>query len=60
MISYLARTRISEAKRLIHEGSYSFTQIAELTGFDNIYYFSRRFKELTGMTPSEYALSVRE
>lgn len=60
VISYLARTRISEAKRLIHEGSYSFTQIAELTGFDNIYYFSRRFKELTGMTPSEYALSVRE
>ena len=59
VITYLTRIRIGEAKRLIQESNYTFTQIAEKTGFDNIYYFSRRFKEITGITPSEYALSLK-
>ena len=59
VIAYLTKVRISEAKRLIRESNHNFTQIAELTGYDNIYYFSRRFKEETKMTPTEYALSLR-
>ena len=29
----------------------NFTQIAEQVGYETIYYFSRQFKQHTGMTP---------
>ena len=59
MVNYLISLRISEAKRLIRQGNMSFTQIAEQVGYETIYYFSRQFKQHTGMTPSEYAKSVK-
>lgn len=58
-IHHLLLLRIAEAKRLIREEGYNFTQIAELCGFHSIHYFSRAFKAVTQMTPSEYALSVK-
>ena len=58
-IHHLILLRIAEAKRLIREEEQNFTQIAELTGFNSIHYFSRSFKAVTGMTPSEYAVSVK-
>ena len=38
---------------------YNFTQIADRLGFSSIHYFSRQFKRITGMTPSEYASSIK-
>ncbi len=60
VISHLISMRILESKRLIREGKYNFTQIAEIVGYESIYYFSAIFKKHTGMTPSEYSRSVRE
>ena len=54
-INYLIDLRIAEAKRLIRAGELDFTEIAERTGFASLHYFSRLFKKVTGMTPSEYA-----
>ncbi|MBS6861079.1 MAG: AraC family transcriptional regulator [Clostridiales bacterium] len=45
--------------RLIREGRLNFTQIASRLGYQSIHYFSRRFHLITGMTPSEYAHSVK-
>ena len=59
MVHYLISLRISEAKRLIRQGDRNFTQIAEQVGYETIYYFSRQFKQHTGMTPSEYAKSIK-
>lgn len=59
MVNYLISLRVSEAKRLIRQGNMTFTQIAEQVGYETIYYFSRQFKLHTGMTPSEYAKSVK-
>lgn len=59
MMSYLSDLRILYAKRLIRERDLNFTQIAEATGYESLYYFSARFKKQTGMTPTEYARSVR-
>lgn len=58
-MAYLIRLRIDAAKVYIREGNYSLTQIAELLGYDSIHYFSRQFRSVTGMAPSEYARSVR-
>jgi AraC-like DNA-binding protein len=58
-IRYLTELRLSEAKKLIREEQYNFTQIAELVGYNSVHYFSRSFRKNTGMTPSEYAVSVK-
>ncbi len=59
VIAYLTAVRIRAAKGKIREGNLSFSQIAEETGFGNIHYFSTVFKKQTGLTPTEYAHSIR-
>ncbi len=60
IIAYLISLRINKAKKLIRETNMSFYQVADLSGYDNICYFSTQFKKYTGMTPTEYARSVRQ
>ena len=51
----LAMYRIEYAKKLITGNpSYSISKTALESGFSAINTFNRSFKELTGMTPSEY------
>ncbi|GAA3399470.1 AraC family transcriptional regulator [Paenibacillus hodogayensis] len=51
--------KIERAKLLIREEMLNYTEIAELLGYSSIHYFSRQFKKLTNMTPTEYARSVK-
>ena len=46
------------ARLLIRENKLNFSQIAEKLGYGSIHYFSRQFKNITGMTPTEYQESV--
>ena len=41
------------------EGPLTMTQIAGRLGFQSPHYFSRRFRQATGMSPSEYERSVK-
>ncbi|MCI9176090.1 MAG: AraC family transcriptional regulator [Lachnospiraceae bacterium] len=59
IIEYFSRMKITRAKELIREKNMNFTQIADYLGYNSIHYFSRQFKKITGMTPSEYALSIQ-
>ncbi|MDD2709032.1 MAG: AraC family transcriptional regulator [Verrucomicrobiae bacterium] len=52
---YINGVRIREAKRLIEESRLNFSQIADAVGFPTIHLFSRIFKKIEGMTPTEYA-----
>ncbi|MBS6396845.1 MAG: helix-turn-helix transcriptional regulator [Clostridiales bacterium] len=58
-IEYFSRMKIDLAKQMIRENHYNFTQIADALGFSSIHYFSRQFKRVSGMTPSEYASSIQ-
>lgn len=58
-MEYFGNLKIQKAKEMIREGSHNFTEIAALLGYNSIHYFSRHFKKVTGMTPSEYASSVK-
>ncbi len=58
VMHYYNQRKISEAKRLIREGKYNFTQIADMLHFDTPQYFSKCFKNFTNMTPSEYKSSI--
>jgi len=59
VIDYFGKMKIDAARRMIREGRLNITQIASQLGFSSVHYFSRRFKSLTGMSPSEYAKSVK-
>ena len=58
-IAYFNDMKIDEAQRLIRETGMNFTEIAEAVGVGSIHYFSKLFKKKTGMTPTEYAKSLR-
>lgn len=57
--SYATRMKIKRARQLIREGRLNFAQISDSLAFDNPQYFSRVFKRTTGMTPTEFKLSLR-
>ena len=59
VINYFSAMKITAAKELIRSNSMNFTQISEHLGYTSIHYFSRQFKKITGMTPSEYASSIK-
>ena len=60
VIHYYNQLKITEAKRMIREGGYNFTEISDKLAFENPQYFSKSFKHHTGMTPSEYRASIIE
>lgn len=59
VMEYYRSIKIEVAKKLLREGSGNITQIADQLGYASVHYFSRYFKQVTGMTPSEYTLSIQ-
>ncbi|MBQ4110639.1 MAG: helix-turn-helix transcriptional regulator [Clostridia bacterium] len=57
-VKYLTRLRIEKAKELIITHRYSITEISDMCGFENVYYFSNIFKKYTGVSPSKYTLNI--
>ena len=51
---YLTSLKIEYAKKLISTNYFSISQIAEMCGFSDIYYFCKVFKNETGTTPAKY------
>ena len=51
---YQMRARLVRAGKLLRETDLSVGAIAEQTGFESIFAFSRRFKKLLGFSPREY------
>jgi AraC-like DNA-binding protein len=49
---YQLQIRIKKAGELLRQTDLPVGEIAERTGFESIYYFSRLFKKKTGKTPS--------
>lgn len=58
IINYANIKKIEYAKKLIRENHYNITEISSLLSFDNPQYFSRVFKRITQMTPTEFKLSL--
>ena len=59
VIEYTSFLKIEQAKELIRSGNMNFSQVADALGYSSIHYFSRQFKKISRMTPSEYASSVK-
>lgn len=59
VMEYFGKLKIENAKQMIRQNRNNFTEISAKLGYTSIHYFSRHFKKVTGMTPSEYASSVK-
>ena len=56
---YIRRIKLQESKQMIRENHMNFTEIAAALQYSTVHHFSRQFKEKFGITPTEYARSVR-
>ncbi|MDD3278816.1 MAG: response regulator [Lachnospiraceae bacterium] len=54
IIQRLEEIRLERARQLLEEGIYKNSEIADMTGYCDQQYFSKRFKLICGCTPSHY------
>jgi len=52
--NWLANYRIEKAKKLLSETNMKIYEVAEMVGFENPYYFSKVFKEMTGESCKDF------
>lgn len=51
---YITHIRIEKAKQLLEMSDGKVYEIGEQVGYQNVYYFNRVFKKMTGLSPGEY------
>lgn len=54
----LEEIRLEKARELLVQGKYRNSEIAQMTGYCDQYYFSKRFKLFYGCNPSEYLAGI--
>lgn len=54
VIQFLNEVRILKARLILEQEDIPVSEVALQVGFDDINYFSRKFKQITGQTPTEY------
>ncbi len=53
---YIINIRMSTAKELLANPLFQVSEVAQLTGYDNPLYFSRLFKKVWGISPTEFRM----
>tara|TARA_R110002050_G_scaffold141496_2_gene266677 strand:+ start:7144 stop:11220 length:4077 start_codon:yes stop_codon:yes gene_type:complete len=59
-VSYIKKYRVNKSIELIKSGSYSLTEVSELTGFGSPSYFSTVFKQEQGVSPREFISQIKD
>lgn len=60
IIQRLEEIRLEKARELLREGKYKNSEVAEMTGYCDQYYFSKRFKMICGCSPTEYQRTIHK
>lgn len=55
--AYVLQARLARARSLLGETDLPLKAVAERLGYDNIYFFSRQFRQQIGVTPGVYRRS---
>jgi AraC family transcriptional regulator of arabinose operon len=58
--SFVIHSRLDRARQLLLETDMDLASIAEALGYQDIYFFSRQFKAVTGFAPSHLRNSARQ
>jgi len=53
---YINNVRIKRAKLLLKSTDLSINEVARSVGFDDSFYFSKIFKKITGLSPTDYKM----
>jgi Transcriptional regulator containing an amidase domain and an AraC-type DNA-binding HTH domain len=53
-IEFIREMRIKRAAELMRKDEYNITQVSEMVGINDSRYFSKCFRRVYGMTPTEY------
>lgn len=57
-MQYILQKRICNAEALLQNTQYNINEISQIIGYDNPLYFSRVFKKIKGISPSEYRKNI--
>ena len=57
-MQYILSKRIYNAEALLQNEHYNITEISNIIGYENPLYFSRIFKKIKGISPSEYRKNI--
>ena len=57
-LKYRNALRIERARELLLEGSFTVAEVAYASGFENLGYFCRYYRQITGETPSQTRKSL--
>lgn len=52
--NYIAMKRMEKAREYLADSGLSVSEVAQSVGYSNFSYFSKTFRDFTGMTPGEY------
>lgn len=55
---YISDLKLNKSKLLIKESMHTISEISSMLGFTSIHYFSRKFKQQFGITPTDYAKTI--
>lgn len=55
ILQYMANVRLEAALKLLKENRYKISEVAEMVGYSDVFYFSKRFKNAYGYPPKDYA-----
>lgn len=58
VMDYFRSLKTKEAKRLLQDGCYNISTIADMLAYTSIHHFSKQFRQVEGMSPTEYARSI--
>lgn len=54
ILQFLTTLRMTEAKNLLKTRQYKVAEVAEMVGYTDVFYFSKRFKAFCGHSPKEF------
>lgn len=59
ILQYITIIRLDASKYLLDSQKYKISEVAEMVGYSDVFYYSKRFKKMYGYSPKEHTVSVK-